>query len=113
MKKKIPRQGVFPSWDGKGTVDVTKAPKWWPSTAEESEQALRSLPGVKVFEIGRSAGCHPIMAGAWGKREDLPNRTCTSLASAIAGGSGSGAETPAAKPEQSSGGADSGLKTRA
>jgi signal transduction histidine kinase/HAMP domain-containing protein len=32
---------------------------------------------------------------------------------AIAGGSGSGAETPAAKPEQSSGDADSGLKTRA
>ena len=36
--------------------------------------------------MGRSAGNRPILAAAWGQREDLPGRTSASLASAIAGG---------------------------
>jgi len=88
MAQPAPRTpGVFARWDGNGAVDAAAAPGWWPSTAEESERLLRSLRGVKVFEIGRSAGGRSILAGAWGRREDLPNRTCRSLASAIAGGS--------------------------
>ncbi len=88
-KEQSPRSGVFGHWDGSHTVDVRKAPRWWPSTAEESERCLRSLPGVRVFEMGRSAGGRPILAGALRKREDLPNRTSQSLASAISGGSSS------------------------
>lgn len=71
---------------GGGTVDTTQAPDWWVSRPDEAERLMRSLPGVEVFEIGRSAGGRPILAAACGEREDLPGRTSTSLASAIAGG---------------------------
>ena len=66
-----------------------RAPRWWLTHPEAIETFLRSLRGVKVFEIGRSAGGHPILAASWGKREDLPNRTSNSLSSALAGGSAS------------------------
>jgi hypothetical protein len=74
---------------GRKRVDTAKAPAWWVSRSEETETFLRSLPGVEVFEIGRSAGGRPIIAAAWGEREDLPNRTCRSLASALSGGKAS------------------------
>lgn len=48
---------------------------------------MRGLKGVEVFEIGRSAGNRPILAGAWGAREALPGRTSRSLSAAISGGS--------------------------
>jgi hypothetical protein len=71
---------------GGGTVDTTQAPDWWVSRPDDAERLMRSLPGVEVFELGRSAGGRPILAAALGEREDLPGRTSTSLASAIAGG---------------------------
>ena len=64
-----------------------KAPRWWLTLPGEIEDHLRKLPGVTVWEMGRSAGNHPILAAAWGTREDLPGRTSASLASARAGGS--------------------------
>lgn len=73
-------------WKGKARVDVSRVPKWWLTQPEETERFLRSLRGVKVWEIGRSAGGRPIIAAAWGPREDLPGRTALSLASAISGG---------------------------
>jgi len=90
MAKKKARtraNGWFRKYKSKSRVDVKKAPKWWPSGPEEAEAFLRSLRGVKASEIGRSAGGRPILAAEWGKREGLPGRTCSSLASAIAGGS--------------------------
>jgi hypothetical protein len=70
----------------KDLIDARKAPAWWLSQPREIESLLRSLRGVEVFELGRSAGGRPILAAAWGEREDLPGRTSVSLASAIAGG---------------------------
>ena len=64
-----------------------KAPRWWLTRPAEIETHLRSLRGVTAWEIGRSAGSHPILAASWGEREDLPNKTSVSLASALAGGS--------------------------
>ncbi len=63
------------------------APRWWLTRPDAIETFLRDLRGVKVFEIGNSAGGHPILAASWGKREDLPGRTCNSLSSALCGGS--------------------------
>jgi hypothetical protein len=54
---------------------------------DETEAALGRLKGVSQWEIGRSAGGHPILAASWGEREDLPNRTSASLSSALSGGS--------------------------
>ena len=71
----------------RGLMDTSKAPAWWLSHPAEVEPFLRSLPGVTVFELGRSAGGRPIIAASWGERQDLPERTANSLASAIAGGS--------------------------
>ena len=65
----------------------TKAPRWWLTHPDAIEAHLRKLRGVSVWEMGRSSGGHPILAAAWGEREDLPNRTSQSLASALAGGS--------------------------
>jgi len=73
-------------YQGRGYVDTWQAPDWWLSSPYEVEVYLRSLKGVKVFSIGESAGGRPILAAAWGPREDLPGRTSTSLASAISGG---------------------------
>jgi len=78
--------GAAPSYGDRGPIDTRKAPAWWLSRPDEVERFLRSLAGVEVFELGRSAGGRPILAAAWGEREDLPGRTSTSLASAIAGG---------------------------
>jgi len=64
-----------------------KAPRWWLTHPDDIEKFIRSLRGVNVGEMGRSAGGHPILAASWGKREDRPNRTSVSLASALAGGS--------------------------
>jgi len=86
-KRRGKRDGFFRKAKGKGRTDATKAPEWWVSAPDETEVFLRSLKGVKVREIGRSAGDRPIIAAEWGRREDLPGRTCNSLASAIAGGS--------------------------
>lgn len=83
-------QRIFDSWDGKGKVDVSKTPRWWPSGTWDAQELLRSLPGVKVMEIGRSAGGRPIIAASRGRRQDLPNRTSFSLAAAISGGSAAG-----------------------
>jgi hypothetical protein len=87
MTDQCHKQSLVQRWNNKGVVDLSKAPRWWPSTAEESERVLHSLPGVQTFEIGRSAGGRPIIAGAWGRRESLPQRTSQSLASALACGS--------------------------
>ena len=81
------REGFLRKAKGKGRTDTTKAPAWWISAPDETEAFLRSLKGVTVREIGRSAGGRAILAAEWGRREDLPGRTCNSLASAIAGGS--------------------------
>ena len=78
---------LLPHQDGKQKVDVRCAPDWWISTPDEAEAFMRGLKGVEVFEIGRSAGDRPIMAGAWGAREELPGRTSRSLSAAISGGS--------------------------
>lgn len=67
-------------------MDPTAAPPWWITRPTEIRDYLESLEGVEVEEIGRTAGGRPIIAAAWGEREMLPGRTCTSLASAIAGG---------------------------
>jgi hypothetical protein len=82
----LPNPTAARAYGDEGTVDATKAPVWWLSQPDEVASFLRSLPGVEVFELGRSAGNRPILAAAWGQREDLPGRTSASLASAIAGG---------------------------
>ena len=82
----MPNPSAARAYGDQGTVDASKAPAWWLSQPGEVESFLRSLPGVEVFELGRSAGNRPILAAAWGQREDLPGRTSGSLASAIAGG---------------------------
>jgi len=66
-------------------IDVTDAPDWWLTGPDEIRELLESLDGVTVEEIGRSAGGRPIVAAAWGRPEELPGRTCGSLASAISG----------------------------
>jgi len=71
---------------GRGRLDTRQAPDWWLSRPDEVEAWLRSLKGVEVFEIGRSAGGRPIVAAAWGEREDLPGRTCLRLSSSLGGG---------------------------
>jgi len=68
-------------------IDTRKGPDWWPSRPDEAESLLRSLKGVEVFEIARSPGGRPVLAAAWGEREDLPGRTSRSLASTLGGGS--------------------------
>ena len=82
----LPEPGAARAFGQPGTIDTRKAPAWWLSRPDEVEAFLRSLAGVEVFELGRSAGGRPILAAAWGQREDLPGRTSDSLASAIAGG---------------------------
>jgi len=78
---------------GRGYVDTSVAPRWWLTRPDEIEAYLRSLArgqrrgGVEVLEVGRSAGGRPILAAAWGAREDLPGRTTKSVACAIGGGS--------------------------
>ena len=73
-------------YKSRGKVDTSKAPRWWKSAPGQVERFLRSLKGVEVLEIGRSAGGRPILAAARGPRERQAGRTSTSLASAIAGG---------------------------
>jgi len=85
-KSSLPHPGAVRAFGDKGMIDTQKAPAWWLSRPDEVEAFLRSLRGVEVFELGRSAGGRPILAAAWGQREDLPGRTSASLASAIAGG---------------------------
>ena len=67
-------------------MDFTTAPPWWLTRPREIREFLESLDGVEVEEIGRTAGGRPIIAAAWGEREELPGRTSASLASAISGG---------------------------
>jgi hypothetical protein len=86
QKLPVPDPAAARAFGDQGTVDARQAPAWWLSQSAEVEKFLRSLPGVEVFELGRSAGNRPILAAAWGQREDLPGRTSASLASAIAGG---------------------------
>lgn len=83
----VAKPWLLPHRDGRRTVDTRRAPEWWISTPAAAEAFLRGLKGVEVFEIGRSAGDRPILAGAWGAREELPGRTSRSLSAAIAGGS--------------------------
>ena len=85
-KLPLPDPAAVRAFGDQGTIDARQAPAWWLSRPDEVEAFLRSLPGVEVFELGRSAGNRPILAAAWGQREDLPGRTSASLASAIAGG---------------------------
>lgn len=59
-------------------------PPWWVSLPGEAERVLRSLPGVEIETIGRSAGGLPILAGSYGSPDPLPGRTSSSLASARA-----------------------------
>jgi hypothetical protein len=58
-RRKAPK-GESPNWRktkpwivrkavGSGWVDMSDAPRWWPSTPEAAEKLLQSLPGVKVF----------------------------------------------------------------
>lgn len=86
QKLPLPDPAAARAFGDQGTVDTSKAPAWWLSQPDEIEAFLRSLPDVEVLELGRSAGNRPILAAAWGQREDLPGRTSASLASAIAGG---------------------------
>ncbi|HUT33231.1 MAG TPA: M14 family zinc carboxypeptidase [Planctomycetota bacterium] len=67
-------------------MDPTTAPPWWLTKPKEIRDFLESLAGVKVEEIGHTAGGRPVVAAAWGEREDLPGRTSKSLASALSGG---------------------------
>jgi len=67
-------------------MDLTKAPDWWLTRPGEIRDFLESLDGVEVEEIGRSAGGRPLIAAAWGERQELPGQTSSSLASAVAGG---------------------------
>jgi len=67
-------------------MDPTAAPPWWLTKPKEIRAFLESLDGVKVEEIGHTAGGRPVIAAAWGEREDLPGRTSKSLASALSGG---------------------------
>ena len=66
-------------------VDVTAGPPWWLTRPDEILRFLESLAGVEVEEIGRTAGGRAIVAASYGPREDLPGRTCRSLASAMSG----------------------------
>ncbi|MBM4041398.1 MAG: hypothetical protein FJ290_23090, partial [Planctomycetes bacterium] len=61
-------------------MDPTAAPPWWLTKPKEIRAFLESLDGVKVEEIGHTAGGRPVIAAAWGEREDLPGRTSKSLA---------------------------------
>jgi len=72
--------------DGKRFVDTRQAPDWWMSVPADAERFLRGLKGVEVFELGSSAGGRPILAAAWGEREELAGRTSRSLAAAIGSG---------------------------
>lgn len=85
-KRPLPDPAAVPACGDQGTIDAQQAPAWWLSRPDEVESFLRSLQDVEIFELGRSAGNRPILAAAWGQREDLPGRTSASLASAIAGG---------------------------
>jgi hypothetical protein len=74
----------------KPQTDFFKAPAWWLTEPQRVEEFCRSLPGVEVEEIGRTAGGRPIIAAAWGPREILPDRTCNTVGAAL------GAANPAA-----------------
>ncbi len=74
-------------YKSRGMVDTAAAPAWWLSSPDQLRRYLESLRGVKLFEIGRSAGGRSILAAAWGQQEALGERTSTSLGSAISGGS--------------------------
>jgi len=73
----------------KPAMDPAAAPPWWLTRPKEIRDFLESLDGVDVHDIGRTAGGRPIVAAAWGEREDLPGRTSVSLASALSGGDAS------------------------
>jgi len=78
---------LMKGYKSRARVDTGQAPRWWLSGPEQVEAYLRSLKGVTVFEIGRSAGGRPILAAARGRRERVGGRTSESLSSALAGGS--------------------------
>lgn len=84
---KEPAPWLLPHRNGRDLVDTRRAPKWWISAPAEAEKFMRSLEGVEVFELGRSAGGRPILAAAIGDREELPGRTSIALNAAIGGGS--------------------------
>ncbi len=85
-RKKADDYWIMKKHGGRGKIDTRQAPDWWVSRPDEVEAYLRSLKGVKVFEIGRSAGGRPVIAASWGERDDLPGRTCLRLSSAVGGG---------------------------
>lgn len=70
--------------DEQARVNRGATPDWWPSLPDEAQRIMSSLPGVKLEQIGVSAGGWPILAGAIGEPELLPDRTSASLASARA-----------------------------
>jgi len=78
---------MMKKYKSRARMDTRRAPRWWPSRPDQAEALFKSLRGVKTFELSRSAGGRPIIGATWGKREDLPKKTCASLASALAGGS--------------------------
>ena len=48
-----------------------EAPEFWVAGLEECVDFMEGLEGVRVTEIGRSAGGRPIVAGAVGAKEPL------------------------------------------
>jgi hypothetical protein len=67
-------------------MDPYHAPPWWLTQPKEIRDFLESLDGVRVAEIGKTAGGRTIIAAEWGEREMLPGATCDSLAAAIGAG---------------------------
>jgi len=60
------------------------APPFWVGGLQECHDFMRSLPGIEIMELGKSAGGRPILAGAYGAREPL-ERTSTSFSSSMGG----------------------------
>jgi hypothetical protein len=66
-------------------MELSQAPAWWLTRPDEMRAFLEGLDGVRVEEIGHTAGGRPIIAASFGELEMLPGRTSTSLPSSIAG----------------------------
>ena len=53
------KQGVFDRWDGKGTVDLTRTPRWWLTGTDDAEEFLRGVLR-KYSSAGQDNGLHSL-----------------------------------------------------